>query len=186
MNTYDKFLIINKAKYLSGEVEDFVWLSNIDDIIKYGQTNSKCYYGQLVATKNNQGIKYYIMVFDTSDKFYHKLFTPLCLSELIKRGLYDYKGYYTIKPRLSNLTSSVTFSLPDKTKYYKIFLNTDFITDYLEHDEEFITTPFIFSSENEVLVYCYDENKTLIDKYKMIHTVNEANLITGVLINDIL
>ncbi len=36
MNTYDKFLIINKAKYLSGEVEDFVWLSNIDDIIKYG------------------------------------------------------------------------------------------------------------------------------------------------------
>lgn len=185
MNTYDKFLIINKNKYLSGEVEDFVWLSNINDIINYGQTNSKCYYGQLVATKNNQGIKYYIMVFDISDKLYHK-FTPLCLSELIKRGLYDYKGYYTIKPRLNNLTSLVTFSLPDKTKYYKIFLNTDFITNYLKNNEEFITTPFIFSSKNKVLIYCYDKNKSLIDKYKMIQTINEINLITGVLINDIL
>lgn len=186
MNTYDKFLVINKDKYLFGKVEDFVWLSNIDDIIKYGQTNSKCYYGQLVATKNNQGIKYYIMVFDTSNIFYHKLFTPLCLSELAKRGLYDYKGYYTIKPRLSSLTSSITFNLPDKTRYYKIFLNTNFISDYLNNNDEFITSPFVFASENEVFVYCYDEDKNLIDKYKLINIVNEPNLITGVLINDIL
>lgn len=181
--TYDAGLLIkNKDKYLFGYCNDMLWLSTVQDIIRFGQTNSKCQYGQMIATKNNQGIKYYVMLFDDVDS-YHQMYCPICLTDLVKQGFYNFDGYYTIKPRIANLTCELSFTLPEEVKYYKVNINNNFISnDYVSFDEKFITTPIIFSSENKCSIYCYDDNKNLVNKFQLIQSVSENNLITGILV----
>lgn len=79
-----KFLTLYKDKYLYNK--NCMSFSNINDIKNYGQTNSNCYLGQMVTIKNNNGIKYYIMIFDNNDSLYQKRFIPICLTDLIKNN----------------------------------------------------------------------------------------------------
>lgn len=183
MKLYDKLSIINKTKYLN-DLNGMIYLCNVDDAIKYGQNNSKCYHEQLVNIKSNYDIKYYLMMLDVSNKNYNKSFVPLCLTDLFRRGLNEYYGYYIVHPRLKDLSSVISFWLNNEVKYYKFNLNSEFISNYIRVNDDFTTAPYIFSSENKLVIYCYNEHYQFINKYKLEESTNENNLIVGILVED--
>ncbi len=183
MNDYIDVIIKNKLKYLSHiNVEDYVCLTNIDDIISYGYFNPNCYFGQFVTTHDNREDKYYIMVSSNELNAFGKHFYPICISDLVDNGAFTYKGHYAIYPRIGNITSTCYFNLSEDIKYYKLFVNNNCITnDFIFITDSFVTAPLMFSSKNNVILYCYDDNKKFIEKLRLINTIETNNLISGVL-----